>query len=440
MADRGLYKRTVPGRASTWVVVTCVALALMVGVGIYFANKYLYFGPTLPRQDYGALWEEHNRKVNGLQPGDATGWPLYLQLEAVLDEINAAASEGSDFESYVDYDELMMPGTPGHEVALRAVSMYETRKVSELVDALVATPAIGRPASALDFMYLSTWIKARPLTRILMFRMSQAFDAGDQATALREFDRAKRLGQLLQNEPILMSRLMGHAVVQTATERLLMDVRRVAVTPETLRRIIELTEPRSISVSEVFRGERLFALGAIQQSASDTPIKGINRSAQSEVVKRLYDAAADYAAPARNQRTDAAGRELAAAGEALQNSLVAGIISSPVGLMLNAEDRAVAVHEGRRIAFAVQTFLAERGRLPATLEELVPDILPSLPIDHFSGGPYVYKLEGQDFRLYSVGPNGVDDGGLLPQAPAEGIDPPAALDLIIVPTGPTPNP
>ena len=41
----------------------------------------------------------------------------------------------------------------------------------------------------------------------------------------------------------------------------------------------------------------------------------------------------------------------------------------------------------------------------------MPEQLERLPDDPFSGKPLVYRLTDEGFRLYSVGPNGVDDGG-----------------------------
>jgi len=53
------------------------------------------------------------------------------------------------------------------------------------------------------------------------------------------------------------------------------------------------------------------------------------------------------------------------------------------------------------------------------LSDLVPQYLDSIPQDPFasedSDGSFKYALEkdGQTLRLYSIGPNGVDDGGRL---------------------------
>ena len=64
---------------------------------------------------------------------------------------------------------------------------------------------------------------------------------------------------------------------------------------------------------------------------------------------------------------------------------------------------------------ALKTFRADEGRFPATLDELVPKYLRAVPQDPFqpTPTPLVYSREGDSFELYSVGPNGIDDGGKL---------------------------
>ena len=63
-------------------------------------------------------------------------------------------------------------------------------------------------------------------------------------------------------------------------------------------------------------------------------------------------------------------------------------------------------------AIALKRFHLRHGRLPATLEELIPGYLPELPYDPISGKGLRYKpLETGKFLLYSIGVDGIDDGG-----------------------------
>jgi hypothetical protein len=34
-----------------------------------------------------------------------------------------------------------------------------------------------------------------------------------------------------------------------------------------------------------------------------------------------------------------------------------------------------------------------------------------MPIDPFSGRPLIYRPDGEGYQLYSIGPDGKDDGG-----------------------------
>ena len=58
---------------------------------------------------------------------------------------------------------------------------------------------------------------------------------------------------------------------------------------------------------------------------------------------------------------------------------------------------------------AVRLYRLEHGDLPASLSDLVPSILKSVPIDPYSGNPLIYRNLGQTYQLYSVGPDGDDD-------------------------------
>lgn len=60
---------------------------------------------------------------------------------------------------------------------------------------------------------------------------------------------------------------------------------------------------------------------------------------------------------------------------------------------------------------ALQCFRSEQGHVPRQLDDLVPKYLQRVPTDPFSNQPLVYRAQGTNWLLYSVGPDGVDDGG-----------------------------
>jgi hypothetical protein len=101
-----------------------------------------------------------------------------------------------------------------------------------------------------------------------------------------------------------------------------------------------------------------------------------------------------------------------------------------------------ASERGAALMLAIESFAYEKGRFPASLEELVPEYLDELPLDPYAMDPKIwqYRLldgstqDGRPYVLYSVGIDGDDDGGLVPAGKSPG----AALSVDIV-TGDEPD-
>ncbi len=60
---------------------------------------------------------------------------------------------------------------------------------------------------------------------------------------------------------------------------------------------------------------------------------------------------------------------------------------------------------------AIAEYAATNGRYPDSLKELLPDYLDEIPIDPYSDQPMLYQQSSNTFMIYSVGENGIDDGG-----------------------------
>ncbi len=63
------------------------------------------------------------------------------------------------------------------------------------------------------------------------------------------------------------------------------------------------------------------------------------------------------------------------------------------------------------LALATQTYRAEHGAFPAHLGDLVPGVISAIPADPFTGGPLSSVTAGDRLKLYSLGPDGVDNHG-----------------------------
>jgi hypothetical protein len=63
-------------------------------------------------------------------------------------------------------------------------------------------------------------------------------------------------------------------------------------------------------------------------------------------------------------------------------------------------------------AIALKRYQLSTGKLPSDLSALVPEFLPALPHDWMDGKPLRYRLNADGtFALYSVGEDGIDNGG-----------------------------
>ncbi len=71
-----------------------------------------------------------------------------------------------------------------------------------------------------------------------------------------------------------------------------------------------------------------------------------------------------------------------------------------------ASEAALAVARYRR---------AHAGALPAALSDLVPSYLSSVPLDPYTGRELIYRVDGGKYKVYTVGLNRQDDGGVWDQ-------------------------
>jgi hypothetical protein len=110
------------------------------------------------------------------------------------------------------------------------------------------------------------------------------------------------------------------------------------------------------------------------------------------------------------------------AARAVTRPRVVDILFRPAGIALPAREfsmvvTAVAQSLARtRAAIAVLAIaryrLAHAGALPSTLADLTPAYLTAPLIDPFTGRELLYRRTESAYKVYSVGPDGTDDGGL----------------------------
>jgi hypothetical protein len=75
--------------------------------------------------------------------------------------------------------------------------------------------------------------------------------------------------------------------------------------------------------------------------------------------------------------------------------------------------RTIGEVRAAEVAVVVERYRVANGRLPKSLDELRDFAGRDLPSDPFTGKGLVYRPQGEGFMVYSVGDDGLDDGGPL---------------------------
>ena len=91
------------------------------------------------------------------------------------------------------------------------------------------------------------------------------------------------------------------------------------------------------------------------------------------------------------------------------------MLSQSVLSLSKVFDKVLKVEAGKQLtitAIALKRYQLKHGSYPANLNLLVPEFLPAVPLDPTNGKPMRYHLSSDEtFLLYSIGADGLDDGG-----------------------------
>jgi hypothetical protein len=99
-----------------------------------------------------------------------------------------------------------------------------------------------------------------------------------------------------------------------------------------------------------------------------------------------------------------------------RRGILTALLAPSVQRLLVLATEADAERSLVRTAVALAAFKAKAGSYPESLDALVPEYLPRVPLDPFSGRPLKLKRDGDGVVAYSVGRDLKDDGG-RPAAP-----------------------
>jgi hypothetical protein len=293
--------------------------------------------------------------------------------------------------------------------------------------------------------------------RLLALATRKAAADGDGAQAIADVIRIHRLGVHVAGEPILVSGLVGQAIDGLALATLADVLPRLdkgdlpLLDGESFRDVLETP----ITYQRAFLGEEAFGLATLGdladgadgmtalellRSVSDTPTRftldgpfsflyrcfmlPADITGYRKVMRRYQDVAGKMLAstprPYPTIVTDTA--EIEGEIESRRPGIFAAMLAPALSGVLKSQAKGEAAHDVAGVLVA-----ATRARLMGKplADSLVPDAVPVLPGDPFTvDTPLLARRADDAWVVYSVGPDGEDDGGPVPDGAevAEGND------------------
>ena len=437
---------TTTARAAQWPVVGLFGLAILA--------KGVSFG-TLLILDNAVAAEARSMRVEAAEMMQAALPPAPVDAEnaAILHAQAAAALAAATDLSAADGP----LGQTDPDVASPAVGALLARHAG-LLDTIrraADMPACRFPRDwtrpSFD-MLLAEVQSCRNEGRLLALAARHEAATGKPAAALADAVRLGRIGRQVGSEPILISHLVGIAIdatalsvvaeilpTLTAADAPLLDdpaLRDLVASTPSLVRAINGEEAFGLSIFANFADGRE-GINDMGQLASDPnvailpqeepfsllidPLSAVWRAfilpadiagyrRRFEAYRQLVTEGVDQSRtwPQTQKQIDGIEAEIRAGPDGFLSRLIAPATDA----VLRSQCMAVARHRAAEVLLAATRERLASGTHPASIDALVPARLPSVPRDPFTtDAPLHLKATPEELLIWSVGPDGEDDGG-----------------------------
>ena len=345
------------------------------------------------------------------------------------------------FDFYVAAGNAVVGETQiGDAVGIKQTVVYSMTQKEALVQQNVgaiatlhqgfAYPYVNPPARSISFFF-PYYAKFRGMARLLSLQGQTRAGRGDWSGAAESYLDAIRMGEDIPHRSVLIGELVGIACqaigrrpLWSAVDHLTAAQSRAAGT-----RLASIMD-RHFLYADTLQEEKWFGQSALLEMFTNTKQHNIavtvgdpgteqgNGAAQSlssflylaYSKSRIMGNYTTYMDKSSELARQSYGLHLPAPSmptDPINRSLL------PVFAETQLKDVESETQNGLLlIVLALHTFRLEHGRYPASLQKLSPAYLKKLPEDPFAvQGTFKYKLQGKSYLLYSVGPDGNDDGG-----------------------------
>jgi hypothetical protein len=88
------------------------------------------------------------------------------------------------------------------------------------------------------------------------------------------------------------------------------------------------------------------------------------------------------------------------------------IVKISIGFVNTTAD--ISTFSGATVtSIAIERYRKANGKVPGSLDELVPNFIDAIPVDPYTGGPLHYVHDEKGYTVYGNGSNRIDDGGKI---------------------------
>ena len=285
-----------------------------------------------------------------------------------------------------------------------------------------------RPAEVTFTTMFPYYSNFRALARLLVLEGQVKESWGDGSGAINSYLDAVQFGTEIQREGMIIDLLVGNAIEAVGRKPLWSLISRLeAGAARAAARRMESLEAASPSFAEVLRAESRFGQEQVRANYANNPVAK-EEEVMGEYARLMGVEIADAQRPYITSNQIPAPRDeavvMAGTGNADEGApevapTAANIVQAlfkvlkPVINTSRFQDtKNHAQNAMLTVALALHAYKLERGSYPDTLAQLVPEYLNRVPTDPFARQePLLYKRDGNNYILYSIGPDGQDDGG-----------------------------
>ncbi len=437
--------------------------AAVIGLLLAWQVYDILTGKPEPKVDYATPFYE---LCASAQPEGENAWPLLVE---VLERVAVATSQlAQNPEATQDYwyghttpgdfdDILYLPrSSPRLRAHKRTIEALSTDGTFDLITQAAAMPRCvrprvgGTPFHEMHFKeVLPRFSQMRTLTRLQVARLHLAADGRKWQECRDIVDESLSIFRQWSFHPTLLDQLVAASCMEAVLAELRTIVNERSLDERSSRALLDAIDRHSDlpSVEFTMEGEQLLFLDKIQHeytASGRLPLSSFNRYTTPATMpgtpppprsaKATLAGVAALVIPGRGaaERLSAEFTEDLAriAGETdqarrdeiddywddrlpMHQVVLRDSIFRP-SLMVGSLSSIHHSIAATRLMLGLEIFIKRHGRAPESLDDLVPDCLPEIPVDPLNGKGWGYRLRGPsasiaDYDLWSFGRDGEDN-------------------------------